>query len=192
MRDRVAICGASGDELRDGVLGHGTEVPCVHSHVDLSAALAPFLVDMAVQQPAAVVAGPVIEVLEVVGVVEPVREVVDAHLLAADPHRLGRIDDPFEAAELEVVAAAGLVLVAACPAAVVVAGHEDLATPQPRHMLGEDGVQVAERDVADHPHLVVICDEVVPPLDHRVVHLVHVGERPAAVADDVAMPEMMI
>ena len=87
---------------------------------------------------------------------------------------------------------AGYVLVEARPAAVVVAGHEDLAAPQPRHMLGEDGVQVAERDVADHPHFVVVADEVVPSLDHRSIHLVGVGEGPVAVADDVAMPEMMI
>ena len=69
-------CGAGFDRLADGVLAHRREVPGVHPDVDLAAVLAPLLMDVPMQQPAAVVVGPVLHELQVILGVEAVGEVV--------------------------------------------------------------------------------------------------------------------
>ena len=77
------------------------------------------------------------------------------------------------------------------PTAVVVPGEQHLSAVEHTGD-GKGLVDAPHREVAEHDHLVLRRHRAVPAFDERVVHLVGIAERPAAVLDDVAMAEVKI
>ena len=83
--------GAAADQLDDDVVADRREAPRVHPDVDLSAVLAPLLMDVTMQQPAAAVFGTMRYELKVMASVQRVREVV---LAGRSPHHQRHTDAP--------------------------------------------------------------------------------------------------
>ena len=77
------------------------------------------------------------------------------------------------------------------PTAVVVPGEQHLSAVEHTRD-GKGLVDAPHREVAEHDHLVLRRHRAVPAFDERVVHLVGIAERSAAVVDDVAMAEVKI
>lgn len=128
--------GAGGDEPRDLGFPDGPVLPHVGADVDLTAVLAPSLVDVAVQEPRAFVAGPVLPVAVGGQAVADVGEVAhldvrDRPVRRGDGHPRLALHDVDEARPVVLVEPAILVLAVPVPAAVVVACHEGLPPVQP-------------------------------------------------------------
>ena len=121
-----------------------------------------------------------------------VREVADPQLLVGDHDGGGVVDDVGDAANLVVRGDLAGAFAVALPACVVVAGHENLAALEPSHMRGEVDGELVHHQVAEHPHLVAVGDDVVPTIHHRCGHRIRVDERATAVADDVGVPEVLV
>jgi len=146
---------------------------------------------MAVQQPTPVIHRTGLGVAVVVVAVAHIGEVAGQHL-SASHLKGGRAVMQRREAGVEVAGLPfdGLGAVAR-PAAIVVAAHQVFGAVQVTHERQRVG-DLAERHVAQHPHRVVGCHHIVPAGDEGVVHLLGVGERTAAVLDDVAVPEVQI
>ena len=51
-------------------------------------------------------------------------------------------------------------------------------------MLSEVHDELLHHQIAEHPHLVFVSDDIVPTAHQRLVHSIHITERPLAVVDD--------
>ena len=110
-------------------LWDGGEVPGVDADVYLPVLLAPFLVDVAVEQPVFVVLGAPLRELHVVAGVEFVGEVVEVRGLAGDGVGLGVVEDLVDPADVVVISPLSAVVFVALPAPVVVSGHKESCAP---------------------------------------------------------------
>ena len=89
------VVGACGDEGGERVVVDRAVVPGVDAHVDLTALLAPRVVDVTAKQPVAAVDGVPLRVLgRLAGGMIQVGEVVEAHRLAGEADRGRLVDDP--------------------------------------------------------------------------------------------------
>jgi hypothetical protein len=144
-----------------------------------------------VEQPATTIDGSLLDVAIVVVAVAAIGEVARNRGAGTDVDFDAAVMD-LEEARLEVplFPALGPASVAV-PASVVVAGQEELAAAEfadERQRLGDP----THGNVAEHPHVIAVRDDLVPSLDERAVHRLDIGEWSSAVPDDVRVAEVEI
>ena len=146
--------------------------------------------DMAVKKPLTAIDGSMVAETIFVMAVASVRKVAGTHRPFADAQPNGSLIHLGEAS-FEVPLGPGRGASVRSPAAVMVAGQEDLPSFQFSHhreCLGD----LAQGEVTKNPHVVGSTHGVVPRVNEGAVHGAHVGKGPVAVADDVGVAEMEI
>ena len=146
------------------------------------------VVDVAVEQPPSVVAGPVFDVAGFGSGVAPIWEVVESYHRAVVEGECGFVLDGGEQLDVEGSCGAADLSVSA-PYAVVVACDEVFcAVAFGYARQGQD--DFAEGDVSENPHFVAGVDVLIPSCDEVVVHFFGGAVGALAVADDVVVAEV--
>jgi hypothetical protein len=179
------------DGSGDLILADRSESRDVDADVDHAALLRPPLVDVPVEEPRTPIAGSMFDVPIVVVAVAPIWEVTEQDLgvadVALDLALAHLVEAGLEVSLAPPVGASSMT----DPASVVVASEEDLAPAQGADE-GQRVGELAEREVAEHPDLVIVSDDVVPSIDEGTVHGLGVGEGSSTVVDDVAVAEVEV
>jgi len=191
LQRSAAVHRSGCDPVGDRGLINWSELVGIDTDIDHAAVLSPSFVNVPMEQPRALVDRSVVDEAVVLLTVASIGEVTENGLGPSDLDLLRSLNDLIEAGiEIALCPPLGSSTVPG-PAAIVVAGNEDLAAAQfcdQRERFGD----LAQREVADDPDGVVLGYGLVPVVNQSAIHRIDVSERTVAVVDDVGVAEVEV